>query len=140
MPIYKRCDSCGSRLPPGVKCKCKEPSRQREYDASDRNRKSDAFYHSNDWTVAREMAKEYYHGLDIIELFENDKIVHGKTVHHIVPIKDDWNMRLDKDNLIYLTESNHQLIHRRMECGEKEEVIHWLKSLITRWNSEIYGT
>lgn len=140
MPIYKRCSSCGKRLPSGEQCGCREARRQKEYDVYARDGKSVAFYHSREWTAVSEAARQYYHGIDIIELYENDKVVPGRTVHHLVPVKEDWSKRLSKDNLIYLTESNHQLIHRRMDRGEGEEVRHWLSGLMERWKDEIYGT
>lgn len=32
----------------------------------------------------------------------------GLSVHHIVPIAEDWDMRLDDDNLITLCEEHHE--------------------------------
>ncbi len=139
MPIYKRCSNCGRRLPSGERCGCREAKRQKEYDVYARDEKSDAFYHSKEWSVASEAAKQYYHGIDIVELYENDKVVTGRTVHHLIPVKEDWNGRLDKNNLIYLTESNHQMVHRRMERGEGGAVVSWLRGLMERWKKEMYG-
>ena len=140
VPIFKRCDRCGKRLSPGVKCRCVEARRQFEYDTHARDRESNAFYHSKEWLTASRAAKEYYHGIDIVELYENDMVVNGRTVHHLIPIKTDWSRRLDKNNLIYLTESNHQLIHQRMEKEGVKPVAAYLHGLIMRWREEMYGT
>lgn len=53
--------------------------------------------------------------MDIYSYYILQRIEYGHTVHHIVPIKEDWSKRLDVNNLIYLTESNHQAIHQLLE-------------------------
>ena len=137
MPIYKRCDSCGKRLPSGTKCTCRESTRQKLYDKTSRNRRSETFYHSDDWCVRRQQAKERFHGIDIVEYYKNQKIVYGHSVHHIVPIKDDWSKRLDLDNLIYLSESNHQKVHELLLSDKRDKVIKELNELVARWCDEM---
>ena len=46
---------------------------------------------------------------------------HDLEVHHIVPIKEDWNKRLDDSNLITLT----RLVHEQAEDGtiSREELL-----------------
>ena len=54
----------------------------------------------------------------------------------IVPLKDDWSKRVDKKNLIYVTESNHQLIHKAMREGRYKEIIELLRSLVEKFERE----
>lgn len=137
MPIYKRCANCGKRLPSGAKCMCREPIRQKVYDKTARNRKSDAFYHSGAWSVMRQRAKDRFHGIDIVEYYKNGRIVYGHSVHHIIPIKDDWSKRLDINNLIYLSESNHQKVHELLMTDRRDEIIKELTELVARWCADM---
>lgn len=135
MPIYKRCGRCGKRLPSGTKCECLK-ERHREYDKYTRDKVTDAFYHSDEWELAREDAKAYYTGIDIYSYYVLDKLEYGQTVHHIIPLRDDWSKRVDKRNLIYLTESNHQLIHKAMREGRYNEMIELLSRLVEKYEQE----
>ncbi len=135
MPIYKRCSRCGKRLPSGSKCDCLK-QRHKEYDKYSRDKKSDAFYHSKEWELARDDTINYYTGIDIYSYYILGKIEYGQTVHHIVPLKDDWIKRVDRKNLIYLTESNHQLIHKAMNEGKYGETIELLNGLVKRYEEE----
>ncbi len=135
MPIYKRCGRCGTRLPSGTKCECIK-ERHKEYDKYSRDKKADAFYHSIEWEIARDDAKAHYKGIDIYSYYVLGKLEYGQTVHHIVPLKDDWSKRVDKKNLIYVTESNHQLIHKAMREGRYKEIIELLRSLVEKFERE----
>ena len=75
--------------------------------------------------------------MDIISYFEDREIVYGETVHHIVPVKEDWSRRYAVDNLIYLTEQHHQQVHESMKAGKVKEVQQYLRGLIERWNQEM---
>ena len=138
MPIYKRCGRCGKRLPSGTKCECLK-QRHKEYDKYSRDKKSDDFYHSKEWDISREDAISFYVGMDIYSYYILGVIEYGTTVHHIIPLKDDWSKRVDRDNLIYLTDSNHQLIHKAMREGKYSEMIELLNGLIERYKQE-FGT
>lgn len=135
MPIYKRCVRCGKRLPSGTKCECLK-QRHKEYDKYSRDKKSSAFYHTKEWEKVKEVTKAFYHGLDIYSYYILEKMEYGQTVHHIIPLKEDWGKRLKQDNLIYLTESNHQRLHKAMREGKQKETIELLKGLIKRYKKE----
>lgn len=142
-PIYKRCSRCGSRISSGTKCPCileiekqRKKARDKAYDKNVRDKKTDDFYHSKEWEIARDKAVEHYAGMDIYSYYVLNKIEYGHTVHHITPIKDCWEKRLDKKNLIYLTESNHQLLHKAMREGRYSETIELLTELAERYNKE----
>lgn len=137
MPIYKRCFKCNKRIPSGSKCDCTDP----RYKEEDKYTKDDiykAFYKSTPWEEARERGKRKTAGLDIYSFYVLGIIENGTTVHHIQELKECWERRLDISNLIYLTDSNHQLIHKEYRKGkqEKEAMQKLLYDLLERYNKE----
>ncbi len=135
MPIYKRCSYCGKRIRTGTTCECAK-RRHKEYDQA-KDKEIKGFYSSRSWQSIRQRAIEHYNRLDIISYFEDREIVYGETVHHIIPIKEDWTKRYELDNLIYITEQHHQKLHEAMRAGKTEEVQQYLYGLIARWNEEM---
>ncbi|GAX06955.1 HNH endonuclease [Secundilactobacillus pentosiphilus] len=80
--------------------------------------KTEAFYHSSDWRSVRELVLRRDHFL--CQECLRQGIVHtGNTVHHIVPLKDDWNKRLDLDNLETICLACHNKEH--FEKGYSQE-------------------
>ena len=138
MPIYKRCSRCGKRMPAGAICGCQK-RRYQEEDKYTKDDKYKLFYKSRSWNRARDIAIDFYGGLDIYSLYVLGRMEYGQTVHHIIPLKECWERRTDVSNLIYLTESNHQIIHNIMIQGEtqKQEVISLLLSLVERYRQEM---
>ena len=132
--IYKRCSRCGKRIEVSSKCSCYN-ARHKEYKKYRKDTREDKFYSSREWTKTRDIAKAKYNGIDIYSYYVLKRVEHGQTIHHIEEIKDNWDRRLDIDNLIYLTESNHQLIHK-MYKENKKDTMNLLFSLIKRWESE----
>lgn len=140
MPIYKRCGRCGRRLEPSEICSCQK-GRHREYNHTRKDKKEIRFYWTDEWEKAKSGAIAECDGIDIYSLYVMGILETGYTVHHIVPLKDDWNQRKDRNNLIYLTESNHKLIHKKMEENEdeKQKIIALLKSLKEKFKSDYLG-
>ena len=79
VPIYKRCDRCGKRLPAGTKCKCSKKRYKHEKIYVDD--KIESFYLSKEWRKKREHMIDVYHQLDIYDLYINDVISYGRTMH-----------------------------------------------------------
>lgn len=100
--------------------------------------KENQFYFTKEWKVARQVAIDICFGLDIYSYYIENIIEYGETVHHIIPLKDGWNKRIDIKNLIFLTESNHQKIHALMKQSEaeKQKIITQLKMLVKRFRAE----
>ncbi len=109
--ISKRCIHCGKRVPVGKRCSCIPPRKYKPSGSETYSAQITRFYQTTAWEKARESCIAQCYGLDIYSLFANNRIEYGRTVHHIVPIIDDYSLRLSPDNLIYLTESNHRIIH-----------------------------
>ena len=115
MPIYKRCSRCGRRIPSGSRCPCHaqyQRERHREYDSKRRDKKSKDFYGSREWEAARQEALELDGGIDVYLYMTEGKVVFADTIHHIIPLKEDWGKRTDLDNLMSLSHETHSKIER----------------------------
>lgn len=62
-------------------------------------------------------------------LYHNDTIEYGYTVHHIEPVEVSPQLRLEQSNLIYLSESSHQVVHNLYKNGKYSETVKFLKSI-----------
>lgn len=135
--IYKRCSRCVNRINAGAVCTCKS-KRYKEEDKYKQDNREKKFYSSVAWQRVRERAISRYNGLDIYSYYVYNRLESGQTVHHIEPVKECWEKRFDIDNLIYLTEENHQQIHKQMRESEKKnkEVISLLNELVRKFYQE----
>ncbi len=121
--IYKRCSRCGKRIPEGQQCSCIKAVnklRHKEYDKYSRDQKSKAFYQSKEWIDARARAIELDDGIDVYAYMTSGQIMAADTVHHIIPLKDDWSKRVDINNLMSLSHSSHSTIERLYKQNKQE--------------------
>ncbi|MCR6515815.1 hypothetical protein M4I33_13140 [Clostridium sp. LY3-2] len=95
-----------------------------------------SFYNSDAWRRLRDVAAKSTLCIDVIEYYKYNKIVQGERVHHIVELSDDYNMRLNIDNLIYLTEKNHRIVHREYNKGNKVKMQELLLNLKLKFIEE----
>ena len=81
----------------------------------------DRFRSSRAWRKKAEAIKRRDKYLCVYSLSKGIVETHDLEVHHIVPIKEDWNKRLDDSNLITLT----RLVHEQAEDGtiSREELL-----------------
>lgn len=132
MIIYTRCSRCKKRIEIGAVCPCYDKRRTEQgRDARD------IFYTSSEWGSARAGAIRRTYGLDIFAFYEFGELVSGFTVHHITPLETAWELRTAPDNLIYLTEQNHRLIHE-MYKSDYTAARERLHALLERFDRE-YG-
>ncbi|MBA4509939.1 hypothetical protein H1057_18135 [Clostridium sporogenes] len=92
----------------------KQQQRNKQYDKHiryNKDKKYTKFYHSKEWKNLRKYILKLYNGIDIYSYYIEDKIVIANTVHHIEEIKDNWDKRLDVDNLFPLSDVTHNKIH-----------------------------
>lgn len=148
MGLKKLCSysGCNTLVDYGVKYCSRHEARDRErYKDYRKSRLRDEeekarqeFYNSPEWKNIRDLAIRKCFAIDIVEYYKTGQIVLGYTVHHIVEIKDDWNKRLDINNLIYLSQENHSRIHKIMERSkeDKEKVIEMLLEVKARFERE----
>lgn len=101
-------------------------------------KKQQQFYNSDSWKRIRAATVSDCLGMDIYEYYTTGRIVSGETVHHIIELNEDWNCRLDINNLIYLTERNHRKIHVIYDRSNKDKKIMQDKlfKIINKFQSE----
>lgn len=127
--LYKRCSICHKRIPISKHCHCGKVEKAKVKDGNEQIH--DDFYKTQEWQCIRTQAIAKFFGLDIYSLLVYRKIEYGQTVHHIIPIEDDFSKRCDINNLIYLTEANHRKIHKLYKIGKKTETQEFLLKLVS---------
>ena len=131
--IIKRCPRCGGMVQVGASCGC----RQARYREEDRCKSPEivTFYRSVEWRRAKQSVIQRYNGLDLYSLYHLHLIEYGFIVHHIIPLEERWDLRLDPNNLIYVTASNHQKIHDlyRQGADAKQATIKLLQGALKRY-------
>ncbi len=111
--------------------------RNQYYNKYKREEKYTRFYNSKAWKQVRKYILTLYYGIDIYDYYtnNNDEIVLATTVHHIEELKDNWDRRLDVNNLFPLNESNHNTIHNLYD-KDKEGTQELLKEMLGRFKKE----
>lgn len=100
-----------------------------------KDKKYTKFYHSDEWGDLRKDVLTTYNGVDIYSYYIENKAVTANTAHHIIELKEDWDKRLDKDNIFPLTDANHKKIHslyRKDKKGTQE----LLRELLERFRKQ----
>ena len=136
--LYKFC-KCGKKIEYSLKmckeCADKEDSRIKERYKDYRRRRADkdiqTFYASKEWKIARDKAKirDNY----VCKLCWDKKVFKfAEVVHHICEVKEDFNKRLELDNLICLCNCCHKEVHDEYKKNKdsKNKMQEKLKSLI----------
>lgn len=136
MPIFRRCNRCGKRILEGTRCDCIQ-KRYGEYDRT-RDKKQKEFYGSGEWQTLSTIMRLNYQGFDVYELCVNNVSVSGQTVHHVIPIEDDWELRFEESNLILLSESNHRKFHVLMKrsAEDKQRIIDMLLQCVQEYGQK----
>lgn len=53
--------------------------------------------------------------------FYRARIVPGRIAHHIAPVNERPELKLDGRNIIYVSDKTHQMIHAEYNKGTKEK-------------------
>lgn len=114
--IYKRCSRCGKRLEAGKTCECRK-QRHKEYYKYSRDKKANAFYDSHNWNRMRQYILDKYDGIDVYSYVMYGHIEQATIVHHIVEFKDDKTQSLVEQNLIPVSVSTHNIIHKAYDTS-----------------------
>ena len=118
--IYKRCSRCGKRIESGKTCDCVK-QRHKEYNRTSRNKEATAFYDSVNWKRMREYIMNKFDGLDVYAYVLYGQIEKATLVHHIVELSDDKSQALVERNLIPVSVSSHNLIHKAYNESESSK-------------------
>ncbi len=142
MGLYRKCSICNKRVEYGTKCRCEEEREKEWYRAYRENRKDkkeQAFYSSKPWLNLRETIDGKYNGLCLYCLYESKEAIPRKDNHHIVEIKEDWNRRLEEDNIIPVCDSCHKYIHNEYKKGmkNKRKMQKKLFNLLKKYKNEL---
>ena len=88
----------------------------KQYDRDRREEKETKFYNTNEWNRVRKVALARDYGL--CQRCMNKGITRlADMVHHIEPLKENWDKRLNIDNLQSLCDSCHKIIHKEIDKG-----------------------
>lgn len=134
------CPVCGKVIPINQPRCPEHPSRHKKYDDNIRyvrDKKYHNFYLTSAWGAAKTLAINKANGICVYTFFFEKKLVTCEDVHHIVPLKDNWERRLDVDNLIPLTHRVHMQIEKKYREGEKAKVQALLFDLKRRYEGMI---
>lgn len=108
--MLKSCRYCGRIHDSKIKCK---DTPIRRFKPKERTEQIE-FRNTKAWQRKRKEIKERDNYLCRVCLLENRFEYHDLSVHHIVPIIENYDLRLENDNLITLC-SYH---HKQAENGE----------------------
>ncbi|MCO7175548.1 hypothetical protein ACFP7A_00855 [Sporolactobacillus kofuensis] len=114
--------------------------RHRRYNRQRTDKREQQFYKSRQWEQLRQYLAGYYHGLCVYSYLVEHKIVPYYTMHHIIPVKDDWSKRFNSNCIIPLCESVHQRVEKAYREGRKKETQEQLFELLKRWRDGAGGT
>lgn len=137
MAIYKLCSTCGKKVETGKECDCKKKIRYHDnkiYDKEVRDERSRKFYTSRTWRRCKEniLASDE---IDVYLYMKEGIIKAADTVHHIIPLRDNWSKRLQKDNLMSLSAGTHSMIER-MYKKDKEKMIKDLQQMVKEFREK----
>lgn len=116
--MLKSCHYCGRIHDKKYVCPQKEEAIKRRQ--KKKGTKEDKFRSSSEWKWKREdirIRDRQICQLCVRGLYTAEKEIQteGIEVHHIVPIEEDWDRRMDGENLITLCRYHH-------EMAEKEQI------------------
>ena len=119
--INKICSRCGRILPVGERCSC-QPAYRRDYNRFRRDKKIAAFRASAEWRAMRQQIIERDNGTDQYVLHTTGALRPGFSVHHIIPLSERWDLRLDEHNLITLSDDTHASLEYKYKTKYKTNI------------------
>lgn len=129
--LYRTCSNCKKKLQLKEKCSCRKEY-NKLYDKRFRNKEARSFYKSKEWLSIRKAVLERFNYIDMYELNTTGKIIPADVVHHIVPLEESAKKALDIKNLIPVSNSNHNRIHREYDKSIDSKKALQLK--LRRWS------
>jgi vacuolar-type H+-ATPase catalytic subunit A/Vma1 len=113
--------------------------RYKTYDNLRRNKKTAMFYNSDEWIKTREVIQNKFSHVDVYAYYVNKEIIPATLVHHIHEVKEQWDKRLNIDNLIPVSDMSHQIIHAAYKESKESKVKmqRLLIDLRNKWISEL---
>lgn len=100
--MLRSCSTCGRIHDSGIKCR-RYPPRMSD---------ADRFRNTKEWQDARNAARERDVNLCVVCRSLGEITTDGLSVHHIVPLEEEFALRVDMDNLITLCGMHHEEAER----------------------------
>lgn len=115
--LTRICGSCGRMVEQGRKCPCRA-DRHKEYDQDHRDKSKARFYNSKQWRAAAAAIRAKAGYADELVKATSHRLVPGTIVHHIQPIDERADLRLELSNLILVSARTHRAIHDTYVRGQ----------------------
>lgn len=126
----KHCDSCT------VEIENEKSIKVKKYDKEVRHREGNkryaTFYNSKSWKTLSDIVKRNYNGLCVTCLMNDGEVTVSDTTHHIVELKEDWDLRLVEENLIPLCHDCHNKLH--VDYNKKDII--YLKEITLKYKNK----
>lgn len=125
--MLKACSYCGRIHDSKYICPQKEQAiKDRQSQRTSKNKRVYDFHRSHKWqgkSIAIRERDNYCCQICMRGMYQPDRQyeTNNISVHHIVPITEDWDSRLDDDNLISLCLRHHEMAEKGTI---KREVLH----------------
>lgn len=119
--INKICSRCGRILPVGERCSC-QPAYRRDYQKFRRDKKIQEFRNSSEWREMRKRILIRDDNTDQYVLYTTGALRPGFSVHHIIPLSERWDLRLDEHNLITLSDDTHASLEYKYKTKYKSDI------------------
>ena len=103
--MLRSCSACGRIHDSRFVCTAKRKAKRRQS-------KADRFRNTKEWQDARNEARERDNNLCLVCRSLGDITIDGLSVHHIVPLEEDYGLRADLDNLATLCTPHHEEAER----------------------------
>lgn len=109
--MQRSCPYCGRVVPYDHKCDMAPARKWKQKD-----NKITRFHHSRAWTDKSRDIRARDNGIDQAAIHGLDGepyiYTHELSVHHIIPLSEDFDRRLDDYNLITLSKKTHELAEK----------------------------
>lgn len=118
--LMRICSACGRQVRVGESCSCLK-ERQKSYDRDNRNKKAASLYHSRPWQLLQLAVKSRAQYIDEYVMYYEKRMTAGRIAHHIIPVDERPDLALNPQNLIYVSDKTHKMIHDAYKKGGKEK-------------------
>ncbi|WP_061334301.1 HNH endonuclease [Clostridium botulinum] len=131
----RMCDKCKNKYD-----KSKKES-YKEYKKNRKDNREQKFYSSKEWIIVRDIVRRKYNNICLYSYYILHEIKYVDYIHHIIELKEDWDKKLDKDNLIPLSDKVHKIVHREYDrsAKDKKQMQELLRELKRKYEKE-FGT
>ena len=136
------CPVCQKIIPIDKPCCDEHGNRHNRYDATVRyetDMRLHKFYTGSEWETLSKTMADRYSGICLWVYYKRNEIKPYDEVHHIIPLRDCWERRLDPDNLIPLSHAAHMLVEAEYRKGGKARMQSELFELKKRYEGEFFA-